>query len=187
MIHEPPARRLARDLHMLSDLTRRVLEPDVHDDRGQSASFTQVVILKWLDAADPRRAQDVAKFLSSSAPAATQLIARLKRKGLVKSRPNPTDGRAEDLFVTPKARTLVKRHETIKMRKLEKLYGALPETKRKLISQGLEAAIDLLLVEQPGAADMCLHCGAYDSPNCVMRSHGFTCPTETCPSGKKAP
>ncbi|MCE9584397.1 MAG: MarR family transcriptional regulator [Planctomycetes bacterium] len=186
MTREPEARRLARDLHMIADLTRRVLEPDVHDSSGEGASFTQVVILKWLDAANPRRAQDVAKYLSSSAPAATQLIARLRRKGLVTSRPNPTDGRAEDLYVTPQARTLVRRHEALKMRKLAKLYGALPETKRRLIAQGLEAAIDLLLGEKPVGADMCLHCGAYDSPNCVMRSHGFKCPTETCPSESKA-
>lgn len=186
MTHEPAARRLARDLHMISDLTRRILEPEVHDASGEGASFTQVVILKWLDAPTPRRAQDVAKYLSSSAPAATQLIARLKRKGLVKSRPSPTDGRAEDIYVTPRARTLVRRHETLKMRKLEKLYGALPETRGRMIAQGLEAAIDLLLGEKPAGADMCLHCGAYDSPNCVMRSHGFSCPTETCTSGSGA-
>lgn len=184
MTREPHARRVARDLHMLSDLTRRVLEPDVHVHSGEGASFTQIVILKWLDSAGPRRAQDVARFLSSSAPAATQIIGRLRRKGLVKSRPNPTDGRAEDLFVTPKARSLVRRHETLKMKRLERLWGSLPETKRKLVAQGLEAAIELLLAEKPAGTDMCLHCGAYESPNCVMRQHGFTCPTESCATGR---
>ncbi|MCC6740485.1 MAG: MarR family transcriptional regulator [Planctomycetia bacterium] len=184
MTREPFARRVARDLHMLSDLTRRILEPDVHDPSGDGASFTQVIILKWLDSAGPRRAQDVARYLSSSAPAATQLIGRLRRKGLVRSRPNPTDGRAEDLFVTPKARALVRRHESLKMKKLERLWGSLPETKRKLVAQGLEAAIELLLAEKPAGPDMCLHCGAYESPNCVMHQHGFACPTESCPSGR---
>lgn len=171
---------------MLADLTRRILEPDVTPQDGEGASFTQIVILKWLDSAGPRRAQDVAKYLSSSAPAATQLLGRLRRKGLVKSRPCPTDGRAEDLFVTPHARALVRRHEVLKMRRLEKLWGGLPEAKRRLVAQGLEAAIDLLLTEKPVGSEMCLHCGAYDSPNCVMRQHGFACPTETCPSGKPA-
>lgn len=184
MPHEPQARRIARDLHMISDLTRRILEPEVHDESGDGASFTQIVILKWLDAAGPRRAQDVAKYLSSSAPAATQLIGRLRRKGLVTSKPSTTDGRAEDLFVTAKARSLVRRHETLKMKRLERLWSALPETRRKLVAQGLEAAIDLLLANKPMGSDMCLHCGAYDSPNCVMRQHGFSCPTESCPAGR---
>ncbi|MEK7468655.1 MAG: MarR family transcriptional regulator [Planctomycetota bacterium] len=184
MTHEPHARRIARDLHMLADLTRRILESDVNAADGEGASFTQIVILKWLDSAGPRRAQDVAKYLSSSAPAATQLIGRLRRKGLVKSRPSLSDGRAEDLFITPRARALVRRHEALKMRRIERLWAGLPEVKRRIVAQGLEAAIDLLLTEKPSGKEMCLHCGAYESPNCVIRQHGFSCPTESCSAAK---
>lgn len=175
---ETSSTRVARDLHMLAALTKRVLEGDVSGPTGVSASFTQIVILKWLDAATPRRAQDVARFLSASAPAATQILARLRKKGLIRSKPSAADRRAEDLFLTPKARALVKRYEALKSKRLDRLLGDLPEAKLRLVTQGLEAAIEMLLADKPEVEDMCLHCGAYESPQCVMRQHGFKCPTE---------
>lgn len=171
--------RLARNLHILSSLTRRLLEDGLLEETSRgSASFTQISILKWLDAATPRRAQDVARFLAASAPAATQILNRLRKKGLIRSRQNQKDRRAEDLFVTPKARDLVRRYEAEKRRKLDPLLRSLPPEKRDGLLQGLESAIDLLLTERPGLPDLCLHCGVYSSPGCVMKQHGHRCPTD---------
>jgi len=189
---ETTATRVARDLHMVSALTRRVLEGEFADPAGTSASFTQLVILKWLDAATPRRAQDVARFLSASAPAATQILARLRKKGLVRSRPNRKDRRADDLFLTPKARALITEHDSRNAGRLETLLSSLPSGRRNALAEGLETAIELLLADHPSVADMCLQCGAHASPRCVMRQHGFSCPTErdgipTCGAPRPVP
>jgi DNA-binding MarR family transcriptional regulator len=163
---------------MLSALTRRVLEGGVDGGGREGVSFIQISILKWIDSAGPRRAQDVARFLSASAPAATQILARLRRKGLIRSRRSLEDRRAEDLFLTPRARALVRRHDALRQRRVEKLARAVPEARLRTIAQGLEAAIGMLLSDGEPVADLCLHCGALESPGCVMRQFGYRCPTE---------
>ena len=181
---EADSARLARGLHMLSALTRRVLEGGLEDAAGR-ASFTQIVVLKWLDAAEPRRARHVARFLSASAPAASQILSRLKRKGLLRSRPDPRDGRAEELLLTARGRALVGRHERLKADRLERMLAELPARERRRIARGLEDAIGLLLRVEPEALDLCLHCGAHASPRCVLRRHGRRCPTEVAGSTSK--
>lgn len=168
--------RMARDLHMLSALTQRVLEEEPLRTGG--VTFPQLSILKWLDAATPRRAQGVAKFLGASAPAATQILARLRKKGLIRSRPNAADRRAGDLFLTPRARRIVREYEARKGRLLDSRLRPLPFARREEVVRGLETAIELLLSDPEAVSDLCLHCGVYDSPGCVLRRHGYRCPTE---------
>jgi len=174
----PDPFRIARDLHMLSALTRRVLEEGIDCDGGE-ATFTQIVVLKWLDAATPRRSQHVARFLSASAPAASQFMTRLKRRGLVRSQPDPADQRAEHLLLTPRGRQLVRRHEARKSERLDRMLAGISAAERSRLAEGLEAAIDVLLRADPSTLDLCLHCGAHASPRCVLRQHGLRCPTES--------
>jgi DNA-binding MarR family transcriptional regulator len=175
---EPVTTRISRDLHILAALTRRILESGVPDAGREGVSFTQVSILKWIESAGPRRAQDVARFLSASAPAATQIIARLRKGGLIRSRRSVKDGRAEDLFLTPRARAIIRRHDALMVRRLRKVSAGVPEARLRAMSMGLESAIGMLLADHEPVEDMCLHCGALESPGCVMREHGFRCPTE---------
>lgn len=182
--------RIARDLHIVSTLTRRVLEADLEGPGGPT-TFTQFVVLKWLDAAQPRRSKHVARFLSASAPAASQILSRLKRKGLVRARTDPTDRRAEDLLLTPRGRAFVERYERLKAGRLERMLASIPAADSRRIAAGLEAAIELLLRAEPERLDLCLHCGAHASPHCVMRKHGMRCPTErdgeACPAPPAPP
>lgn len=176
---ESDSNRIARNLHMVAALTRRVLERGV-EGSGDEATFTQLAVLKWLDSARPRRAQEVARYLAASAPAATQILTRLKKKGLVRARPNRLDNRADDLTISARGRALVKKHDAHKAARIEKMLSSLPAHKRKAIAEGLEGAIELLLHADPALIDMCLHCGAHASPHCVMMRHGLSCPTERC-------
>lgn len=176
---EPDVWRVARNLHILSALSKRVLEDGL---LPPGLTFAQVSILKWLDAATPRRAGEVARFISASAPAATQILARMKRKGYVRTTRNPKDRRAEDLALTARGRGLIRKYETAKRRRLAALLHAVPASRRKAMVGGLEAAVDLLLLDGPNVRDLCLHCGVYQAPECVMRRHGYRCPTESCPA-----
>lgn len=174
---EPLTRRIARDLHMLGALTRELLEGDVSSGRAQ-ATFTQVVLLRWLDAGGPRRSKLIARFLGVSAPATSQIVTRLKRKGLVLGRPDPTDGRAELLGITPRGRAFVERHRQDVQGRMEALLVRVPAAQRRSLAEGLEAVIELLLSSGVRLEHLCLHCHALSAPGCLMRSHGRRCPTE---------
>ncbi|MBK9388000.1 MAG: MarR family transcriptional regulator [Planctomycetes bacterium] len=173
----PIALELARHLHMLSALTTHLLEADAKVG-DTSATFTQVQVLKWLAAAPPRRAIDVARFLSASAPAATQVLARLKAKGLLEAHPHPTDARSGELEVTALGRRLARAHDERKLRLLERVLADTSTENRRAIQAGLAAAVELLLQAETKQLDLCLHCGAHESPHCLMRRHGHRCPTE---------
>lgn len=175
---ESDSTRLARGLHQVAALTQRILEERLAEEAtGDGVTFPQIAILKWLDKAGPRRSQHVARFISASAPAATQMLRRLKAKGLVKSSRDPKDRRAESLTVTPKARAMIRRYEDSKERRLHVLLDHIPAEQRQAMIRGLEAAIAVLLKDGPNVADMCLHCGVYESPTCIMKLHGHSCPT----------
>lgn len=169
-------RRIARSLHMLGALTRELLEGEIANGKDR-ATFTQVVLLRWLEAGGPRRTRQIAQFLGASAPAASQLLARLKAKGLVKAGADPHDGRAELLQVTPRGLAFVERHREAVGARMDALLAGVPAARRVRLAEDLEAAIELLLRSQADLDHLCLHCHALAAPGCLMQRHGRRCPT----------
>lgn len=169
-------RRIARDLHMLGALTREVLEGDV--THGESkATFSQVVLLRWLEAGGPRRTREVARFLGATSAAASQLLSRLRAKGLIEGLPDPRDGRAELLRSTARGRAFVERHRGEVTQRMEALLGRVSQVDRLRLAEGLEAVLDLLLGSGIALEHLCLHCHALAAPGCLMVRHGRHCPT----------
>lgn len=169
-------RRIARSLHMLGALTRVLLEGEVASGRDR-ATFRQAVLLRWLDAGGPRRTRQIAQFLAASAPAASQLVARLTAKGLIKAEADPRDGRAGLLRVTPRGRAFVERHREAVGERMDALLAGVPPARRLRLADELEAALDLLLHSETRIDPLCLHCNALGAPGCLMSSHGRACPT----------
>lgn len=178
-----PKRILSR-LHMVSALVRRVLEEGAPGP-GQELAYSTRVLLRWLEASSGRRPQDVARFLSVTPSAATQLVARLKQRGLVRARPDPEDGRAELLWLTARGSTLVRTEAELEAARIERLLATTSQPRRRELAQGLDAAIELLLNADPVQIDLCLHCTALASPQCELRVHGLRCPTER--PGRRTP
>jgi DNA-binding MarR family transcriptional regulator len=172
---ENESRRIARDLLMLSALTRRMLEAGSSEAEGELTP-TQFVVLKWLEVGGPRRGADVAKFLSASAPAASQVLARLRRKRLISGRRSRDDARAEDLHVTERGRALVAAHDELRDRRMEAVLSGVPAAERRTLAAALERVLDLLVDSGAPSVDLCLHCDALASPSCAMRRRGRRCP-----------
>jgi DNA-binding MarR family transcriptional regulator len=173
---ESSGRRIARSLHMLGALTRDLLEGEVSSGRDR-ATFTQVVLLRWLEAGGPRRTKEIAQFLSTSAAAASQLLARLKSNGRVKRSADPRDGRAELLQATERGLAFVERHRAAVGARMDVLLAGLSPVRRKRLAEDLEATIELLLRSEAELDHLCLHCNALAAPGCLMHSHGRRCPT----------
>jgi hypothetical protein len=117
--------------------------------------------------------------------AATQLVARLKKRGLVKAQPDPEDGRAELLALTARGAALVRGEMDLEASRMERFLALTPEPRQKVLAQGLDEAIELLLRADPAQIDLCLHCTALSAPQCELRSHGLRCPTER--RGRRTP
>lgn len=171
--------RLVRNLHVLSALSRRVLEEGVLESAGlRNVTFTQINILKMLEAREPRRAKEVAQFLTASKPAATQLLRRMERSRLIARRRSREDGRAEEIRLTPNGRRVLAAFDAEYRRRLRRLIGDVSDSRLAQISESMEAISSLLLRDRERVDGVCLHCGVYASPTCVMRQHGYTCPVD---------
>ncbi len=176
MTKPDPIRILSR-LHMVAALVRRTLE-EGSPGPGGPLPYSTRVLLRWLEMGGRRRPQDVARFLSVTPSAATQMVGRLKRRGLIRAQPDPEDGRAELLTLTARGATLVRSEMELEASRMERFLALTPEPRRRALAQGLEEAIELLLRADPTQIDLCLHCTALSAPHCELRHHGLRCPTD---------
>ncbi len=168
--------RFLRDAHVLARLVEQVLEAGyLRVAADDAVTFDQLNILKFLLRPIPSLVKDVARFLNASYAAASKAVSRLEKKKLVRTSRYGPDGRAELLTVTARGRSLVRKYETIKARRLKTLLG---DTDLKRMTLGLEEAIALLLRERAVAGNPCMGCGAYYAKQCIVRMHGQTCPCQ---------
>lgn len=166
---EDPLVRLLRSCHLLSTLTREVLEKGYLRSAGiAGVSFAQVNLLKFLDSPVPRSIGDVMRFSGASFPAASKMVARLKKKGLIRTGKNPADIRAQIVAITSSGRALIRRYEAEKFRRVRKLLRGLSAPDLVLLTHPLEELIGRLLSEKRLLSDVCMQCGAYYSDTCLV-------------------
>lgn len=98
-------------------------------------SLTLVRVLGILWDRRPRMAE-LADHLGLERQTMSGLIARAEKKGLVARAPNPEDGRATDVFLTPQGTELVQRLRLQALQALAPLTGQLSATDQRVL-QGL--------------------------------------------------
>ncbi|WP_369264759.1 MarR family winged helix-turn-helix transcriptional regulator [Streptomyces sp. R35] len=73
-------------------------------------------------------------------PAITQLVSRLEREGLVERQPDPEDGRAVLVRVTPAGAQIVRTRYEDRVRRFSQLIEALTPEERRTIGVALPAS-----------------------------------------------
>lgn len=168
--------RFLRSAHIAARLVEEVLEHGPLRARGGPAlTFPQFNLLKFIARPGKVRSRDVARFLNASGAAASKAVARLERKRLVRSVPDPSDRRSARIELTPAGSGAIRRVERLKRDRLKPLFGGEPPER---FAEGLEAVIRLLMRGRGAAGNPCLGCGAYYARECVVRAHGQAC---SCP------
>lgn len=153
---------------------------------GDRVTFGQLNILKFLARPGTFFIKDVARFLNASEAAASKAVDRLEARGWVTHRPHGADRRAEVLHVTARGRALIRRYEKLKS---DRVRALLEGEDLEALSGGLERAIAVLMRERGAIGNPCLGCGAYYSPNCIVRALGHYCPChrEIAPAALRRP
>ena len=116
----------------------------------------------------PSSGRDIGSGLQVSMSAASQLVERLVRKGLVTRSENAADRRLTRVELTQPGRKLVKTMRGKRSRWFEAVIGAMPESSRKSFLDGVEGFLKIALArdEQPDRA--CVRCGMEHVPFCVV-------------------
>lgn len=118
-------------------------------------SFTTLGVLHTLDGRGPLRLSELKASEQVTQPAITQLVTRLERDGLVVRRPDPTDGRAVLVHITPEGARVVRGRRESRIARLAELAGHLDAGQRRAIAEALPALSEMsaLAVRPPASGD----------------------------------
>lgn len=101
-------------------------------------SFSTLSVLHTLGRGGPMRLTDLVKTEQLKQPALTSLVAKLERDGLIKRRPDPTDGRAMLLSLTGEGRQIVRSRHANRVAKLTQLVDQLTDDERAVLASSMD-------------------------------------------------
>jgi DNA-binding MarR family transcriptional regulator len=97
-------------------------------------TFSALSVLHTLSRKGPLRLTDLTATEQVKQPALTSLIAKLERDGLVARRPDPRDGRAVLLSLTPEGSQVVQSRHADRVAKLSRLVDQLNDQERAVLA-----------------------------------------------------
>ena len=100
----------------------------------------------------------LANGLGISNPAATKVMDRLERKGLV-VRVQGSDRRQVKAVLTPRGEDVAKANLQLQMESYASLFNSMPQVDREMLQQGLEALVAIAVRQWPDWEQLCLRCG----------------------------
>lgn len=112
--------------------------------------------------------RDVAHGLSTTLPAASQLVDRLVKKEWVTRSDNKEDRRLSEIRLTDSGRGLV---EAIRSRRIEsmcRILDRMDAAHRRALIESLESFIAAGIEDPDSALDTCAHCGTDHTSECVL-------------------
>jgi DNA-binding MarR family transcriptional regulator len=144
-------------------ISRQALQ-DVGDEE---LTEVQVACLRFIYLHNRASVGEIATGLGISNAAATKLIDRLARKGLVGRGADPKDRRVLRLELTETGEMLVKAFQSGESRRLNELLAQMDEMQWQALRQGLTGFLTTALTKPEAVERICLKCG---------RSHRESCP-----------
>ncbi|MEV4805481.1 MarR family transcriptional regulator [Nonomuraea sp. NPDC049421] len=97
-------------------------------------NFSTLSVLHTLARKGPLRLTDLTATEQLKQPALTALVAKLEREGLVSRRPDPRDGRAVLLSLTPDGRRIVESRRADRVERLRRLVEQLDDGDRAALA-----------------------------------------------------
>jgi DNA-binding MarR family transcriptional regulator len=104
----------------------------------QRFNFSTLSVLHTLDRSGPLRLTALLATEQLKQPALTSLVAKLEQDGLVQRRPDPTDGRASLLSLTPAGQEIVRSRHQSRVAKLTALVQHLTPDERAVLAGSID-------------------------------------------------
>jgi DNA-binding MarR family transcriptional regulator len=97
-------------------------------------NFSTLSVLHTLSRKGTLRLTELVASEQLKQPAITSLVARLEREGLVSRRPDPADGRAVLLSLTPEGEEIVRSRRADRIARLSRLVDRLSDEERSMLA-----------------------------------------------------
>lgn len=112
--------------------------------------------------------REIAGGLEVSLSAASQLVERLVRKGLITRRENEADRRLINVELTDAGRDVVRQMRQRKSEWFDSILNAMPACDRKAFLDGLEGFLKVALANVDNVDQACVRCGMEHVSFCVI-------------------
>jgi DNA-binding MarR family transcriptional regulator len=128
-----------RLLGLFDRLRRSALGQHPHEESGVTGP--QLTLLEWVATWPGCGIQELADGLRLTAPTVSVGVRRLEEAGLLERQPDPADGRAIHLFLTPQGQALQQRGRAFRLDKMRQLLAALTSEEQETLLALLERAV----------------------------------------------
>jgi DNA-binding MarR family transcriptional regulator len=146
------AKNLEQAANKFLDLTSRLrrLGPGAPLPEEAQISPSLLSLVEYAAAAPGCGIQEMAKGLNLATPTVSISVRQLEDAGFVERQPDPQDGRAVRLFLTPKGQKLYQRMHEFRCQKFERLLTGLTPHERATLLTLLEKAVSAAEIKEQG-------------------------------------
>ncbi|MCK5706515.1 MAG: MarR family transcriptional regulator [Candidatus Aureabacteria bacterium] len=130
------------------DIHRSLMKTRMSFKGMDNITIPQMASLALIEASTSLRMKDIAKGLSITLPAATGMIERLYKTGLVKRVADEKDRRVINILLTEKGKDIFKKIQFIKKKTFELIFSRLSEKDRSDYIRILKKARDIVVNEK---------------------------------------
>ena len=139
---------------------------------GGQLTVSHLKILRLLYFTESQSVGEVAAFLGVSDAAASKAIDRLVRRKFLRRTEGRADRRSSNLSLAAAGRSILKRYEAAKDRKLVAMFGKLDAEEVQQTSAFLDRLTKGVVHHSTNPEDICLQCGIYLKKRCLVREAG---------------
>jgi DNA-binding MarR family transcriptional regulator len=156
--------------HVFALALNSVLEQRLLRDaaEGQLTS-PQIKFLRLVSQQDAQTVGDVAGLLGVSDAAASKLVDRLVKRGLVRRKESVADRRASELVLTDEGERLLTKYESERARSLEEIFREFPPEELRQAAGVLDRLVASIVQLSADPEKVCLQCGVYFKQRCLLK------------------
>lgn len=156
----------------IADIFTKIVLKTMTDGIAESSSdeitLAQYQALKHVAQHGACTIGSLAGGLSVSQPAATMLIDRMAKRGLVDRKPSESDRRQAEISLTSHSQVLLDRIEGERTHRLSRILEQMESGDRDRFVESIERFIEAAVKIEPFAGESCLKCGKAHLDDCIV-------------------
>lgn len=146
----------------------KIMTPNLADGASDEITMSQFQALKHIAHNGPCTIGTIAEGLSVSQPAATMLIDRMVRKGLVERHPGRIDRRQSEVVLAAHGEEVLGRIEAERADRLAQIVKLMERSEREQFIESLERFVEAALETERSPGEACLRCGTDHHNDCIV-------------------
>jgi DNA-binding MarR family transcriptional regulator len=146
----------------------KIMTPNLSGSGSDEITLAQFQALKLISQHGHCTIGSIAEGLSVSQPAATMLVDRMVKRGMVERQPGRNDRRQAEVSLAEYGKELLVRIESERMEYLAEILKLMGRSEREQFVESLERFIAAVVEFERSPLEACLRCGSRHHDDCIV-------------------